>query len=1286
MDESSNSDMAQVKNEPAVCKVEPTVGRESAAAEFVDFTMVSVPLSATEVEEMENNAFIESMGQSSLNENKQIDAPKDSTEPMDIDETIGAAVVNPPKTAEVVPSLPSACDISTSQTIETPSSNKGTEQVIKETHVKDDDVVMLLSDSDEEEKSKTDAQKISIEKVMQKLTSEVTITSVDRVSRDQTIQKSIAGADVVMLDDSPDNSEYERQNKEKPSKATPIENKEKSTASALVQLEQLVEECYQKEQENARKSATSTNETVVSQPVEVSKLKESQRKESAVRLVGMDKLLQANVLKATLGEKRECINFDCKSKNTVAFYKTPIWALNYFNVPRKMNRGQFICANCYDAAANDYERLCVTLVNDQPLLMEQLPLRPEVVEILDSDDEDSGGTTTKYIDDTKPLTVDTLTLLEDHFEDVLKETFKKLNIEKQVSWTNQILKDKMNKNEAIVNELDVEIKSLQKLADSMYEKLYKNTHFVIEDLPPIDLNLNKQLHMYGPTYPPAGEVVYPPVDYNSLYYAVRAKLLTTWIPCKVSESVEAADGKSFFKVKFLRTKGVLNKTVPGNHLAYGTSPNVRLGVGTRVIALFTMEPGDNLRSTFFPGIIAEPLQAYNRWRYLIFFDDGYAQYVTPDNIRLICRPSPKVWEDVFPESAEFIKSYLEQYKTQRPMVQVKRGQRMLTEWNSEWIQARVQDIDGSLVQMFFETAKRSEWIYRGSTRLGPLFKDRQVQKHSVISGKRNEPFVEYMSIDDDGKHKNIAQSSQKAVPTQKPPVFKPPINVPSTSQPTTSVEEKRAVAKKSVSTQQRVQQPVIQHMNNSTIYVEEDNKPKGKVVYYTAKKHMPPRKYVRHNCGVGCLYEVKHNLSSYSPLAKPLLSGWERKILRNKTKKTVEYRAPCGRNLRNMSELHTYLRATKCSLNVDNFDFDSLIHCLAEYVIDSAIFQKADLSDGCEPMVVPCVNYYDNTMPPPCVYSAKRVPNDGVNLNLDTDFMCGCDCEDDCIDKTKCQCWQLTLAGAQFGNPNTPIEQVGYEFKRLPNAVPTGIYECNVRCKCSKTCLNRVAQHPLQMKLQVFKTVSRGWGLRCLNDVPKGSFICVYAGDLLTEQNANIAGDNYGDEYFAELDYIEVVESLKEGYEPGVMDEDYDDEEYEVDKAREDSDDDEYVATVSNKPRQTRYNTRHAADANKGKKVEESKETQVKTDQASGSNSDEEDAQRQLISFVPNPNSASFENNQSNRYRSIRKFFGKNESVYIMDAKKLGNIGRYFNEVFPEKLCIVNVELKTAEDVYCKYL
>lgn len=48
-------------------------------------------------------------------------------------------------------------------------------------------------------------------------------------------------------------------------------------------------------------------------------------------------------------------------------------------------------------------------------------------------------------------------------------------------------------------------------------------------------------------------------------------------------------------------------------------------------------------------------------------------------------------------------------------------------------------------------------------------------------------------------------------------------------------------------------------------------------------------------------------------------------------------------------------------------------------------------------MVVPSVNYYDNSTPPPCIYSEKRIPNEGVPLNLDPEFLCGCDCDDDCM-------------------------------------------------------------------------------------------------------------------------------------------------------------------------------------------------------------------------------------------------------------------------------------------------
>ena len=66
---------------------------------------------------------------------------------------------------------------------------------------------------------------------------------------------------------------------------------------------------------------------------------------------------------------------------------------------------------------------------------------------------------------------------------------------------------------------------------------------------------------------------------------------------------------------------------------------------------------------------------------------------------------------------------------------------------------------------------------------------------------------------------------------------------------------------------------------------------------------------------------------------------------------------------------------------------------------------------------------------------------------------------------------------------------------------------------------------------QVFKTEKRGWGIRTLADIPQGAFICIYVGNLYTNKEANIVGQNYGDEYFAELDMIETVEKCKDGYE-----------------------------------------------------------------------------------------------------------------------------------------------------------
>ncbi|CAO2840490.1 unnamed protein product [Amaranthus hypochondriacus] len=61
------------------------------------------------------------------------------------------------------------------------------------------------------------------------------------------------------------------------------------------------------------------------------------------------------------------------------------------------------------------------------------------------------------------------------------------------------------------------------------------------------------------------------------------------------------------------------------------------------------------------------------------------------------------------------------------------------------------------------------------------------------------------------------------------------------------------------------------------------------------------------------------------------------------------------------------------------------------------------------------------------------------------------------------------------------------------------IKECWTKCGCSKDCGNRVIQRGLSHTLQVFLTPEgKGWGLRTMEDIPKGSFICEYVGEILT--------------------------------------------------------------------------------------------------------------------------------------------------------------------------------------------
>ncbi|ORX73880.1 SET domain-containing protein, partial [Linderina pennispora] len=65
------------------------------------------------------------------------------------------------------------------------------------------------------------------------------------------------------------------------------------------------------------------------------------------------------------------------------------------------------------------------------------------------------------------------------------------------------------------------------------------------------------------------------------------------------------------------------------------------------------------------------------------------------------------------------------------------------------------------------------------------------------------------------------------------------------------------------------------------------------------------------------------------------------------------------------------------------------------------------------------------------------------------------------------------------------------------------IYECSYMCKCSKDCPNRAIQRGSNLKLTIFRTTRKGWGVCTEQPIRRGQYICRYTGELLTFQESD---------------------------------------------------------------------------------------------------------------------------------------------------------------------------------------
>lgn len=293
----------------------------------------------------------------------------------------------------------------------------------------------------------------------------------------------------------------------------------------------------------------------------------------------------------------------------------------------------------------------------------------------------------------------------------------------------------------------------------------------------------------------------------------------------------------------------------------------------------------------------------------------------------------------------------------------------------------------------------------------------------------------------------------------------------------------------------------------------------------------------------------------------------------------------------------------------------------------SYVYLFQDLTNGAEATPIPVINEFNRDMPNKFTYvTQNRLHRNVTNFLSDhVVSMAGCDCTDDCYDRYECPCRRLTEAGYCYAD--TPREPFGYNYKRLDIAVGTGIFECNVNCKCSKKCANRVAQLPLAHHLELFKTKKCGWGVRCRNDLPSGTFICCYFGDLMTEEQAEQVAKNHGDCYLAQLNFIELADEMKHGYEA-----------YAVTPPDSDCDSGKTVERPSaNRPCSLESDDNSSAGNSTSTSGYEVNETILK-----------------VINYFPKVE-------PTNDTHPTRQLYGPKEMDYIIDGKRHGNIGRFFN-------------------------
>ncbi|ODM88374.1 Histone-lysine N-methyltransferase SETDB1 [Orchesella cincta] len=271
-----------------------------------------------------------------------------------------------------------------------------------------------------------------------------------------------------------------------------------------------------------------------------------------------------------------------------------------------------------------------------------------------------------------------------------------------------------------------------------------------------------------------------------------------------------------------------------------------------------------------------------------------------------------------------------------------------------------------------------------------------------------------------------------------------------------------------------------------------------------------------HECNSGCVesYVPEPKLNRMSPLVIPLFFSWSRGVTKVGIFPQVIYGTPCGKAISSFKELIAYLITTESDFPQEYFSFNVDISVSDQFVPGRSLYKNDDASYGLEPIPIQVVNSIDKERLPEFEYIVESVLSQKLKYlkKNESDIQMCCKCVDNCKGKLNCACKKL--------NTNSKKQYSGYEDKRLEEYNPETVFECNSNCSCKQNCPTRVVQNGVLWPLQIFKSSKKGWGIRTLFDIPKGCYICSFAGEILCDDAFKRASRAHGSTYMACLSKV----------------------------------------------------------------------------------------------------------------------------------------------------------------------